>query len=290
MFLQKFSPTLDCFTGHEVIRHLLTVDPVHLLIVGNAGTGKTTLANLIAAELGDNLLRVTSIDQSIAYLRSDVKTFCTTRSPRTKVLLVDNIDTISEQCQQLILTIAAPVHFISTATSFHQVIDSIHSQVLNFTLKPFTEEDLARIMDRVIAEERLPIPPEVKGVILRYSKRSCRILMNTLEKISLMGEFTAETVEQACTYISNMDVVVRHILARELRPAIAVMISIYNDGYSIMDILDAFMEYLKTSEIDQPLKYRWTKICCKYIIIFHERHEHPIELPFFVADLLVALT
>ena len=114
--------------------------------------------------------------------------------------------------------------------------------------------------------------------------------MNTLEKISLMGEFTAETVEQACTYISNMDVVVRHILARELRPAIAVMISIYNDGYSIMDILDAFMEYLKTSEIDQPLKYRWTKICCKYIIIFHERHEHPIELPFFVADLLVALT
>lgn len=290
MFLQKFSPTLDCFTGHEVIRHLMTVDPVHLLIVGNAGTGKTTLANLIAAELGDNLLRVTSIDQSIAYLRSDVKTFCTTRSPRTKVLLVDNIDTISEQCQQLILTIAAPVHFISTATSFHQVIDSIHSQVLNFTLKPFTEEDLARIMDRVIAEERLPIPPEVKGVILRYSKRSCRILMNTLEKISLMGEFTAETVEQACTYISNMDVVVRHILARELRPAIAVMISIYNDGYSIMDILDAFMEYLKTSEIDQPLKYRWTKICCKYIIIFHERHEHPIELPFFVADLLVALT
>jgi replication-associated recombination protein RarA len=291
MFLQKFSPTLESFNGHEVIRHLMTVDPVHLLIVGNAGTGKTTLANLIAKELtrDDNLLRVTSIDQSIAYLRSDVKTFCTTRGAHKKVLLVDNIDTISEQCQQLILTIAAPVHFISTATSFHQVIDSIHSQVINFTLKPFTEADLMRIMERIIVEEKLPIEPDVKGLILKYTKKSCRIMMNTLEKISLMGEFTAETVEQACTYISNMDVVVRHILNGQLRPAIDVMISIYNDGYSIMDILDAFMDYIKISDIDQPIKYQWTKICCKYIIIFHERHEHPIELPFFVTDLLVSL-
>jgi replication-associated recombination protein RarA len=269
----------------------MTVDPVQLLIVGNAGTGKTTLANLIAKELArdDNLLRITSIDQSIAYLRSDVKTFCTTRGSHKKVLLVDNIDTISEQCQQLILTIAAPVHFISTATSFHQVIDSIHSQVINFSLKPFTDDDLMRIMERIIAEERLPIAPEVKGAILKYTKKSCRIMMNTLEKISLMEEFTVETVEQACTYISNMDGVVRHILNRRLRPAIDVMISIYNDGYSIMDILDAFMDYLKISDIDQPIKYQWTKICCKYIIIFHERHEHPIELPFFVTDLMVAL-
>jgi replication-associated recombination protein RarA len=269
----------------------MTVDPVHLLIVGNAGTGKTTLANLIAKELStdDNLLRITSIDQSIAYLRSDVKTFCTTKAAHKKVLLVDNIDTISEQCQQLILTIAAPVHFISTATSFHQVIDSIHSQVINFTLKPFTDDDLVRIMERIIAEEKLPITAEVKAAILKYTKKSCRIMMNTLEKISLMEDFTVETVEQACTYISNMDTVVRHILDRRLRPAIDVMISIYNDGYSIMDILDAFMEYLKNSEIDQPIKYQWTKICCKYIIIFHERHEHPIELPFFVTDLMVAL-
>lgn len=291
MFLQKFSPTLESFNGHEVIRHLMTVDPVHLLIIGNAGTGKTTLANLIAKELnsGDNILRITSIDQSIAYLRSDVKTFCTTKASRKKVLLVDNIDTISEQCQQLILTIAAPVHFISTATSFHQVIESIHSQVINFTLKPFTDVDLMAIMDRIIKEEKLPIPQDVKGTILKYTKKSCRIMMNTLEKISLMEDFTVETVEQACTYISNIDAVVRHILKRELRPAINVMISIYNDGYSIMDILDAFMDYLKQSEIDEPIKYQWTKICCKYIIIFHERHEHPIELPFFVTDLLVSL-
>jgi replication-associated recombination protein RarA len=291
MFLQKFSPTLESFNGHEVIRHLMTVDPVHLLIIGNAGTGKTTLANLIAKELnsGDNILRITSIDQSIAYLRSDVKTFCTTKASRKKVLLVDNIDTISEQCQQLILTIAAPVHFISTATSFHQVIESIHSQVINFTLKPFTDVDLVAIMDRIIKEEKLPIPQEVKGTILKYTKKSCRIMMNTLEKISLMEDFTVETIEQACTYISNINVVVRHILNRELRPAINVMISIYNDGYSIMDILDAFMDYLKQSEIDEPIKYQWTKICCKYIIIFHERHEHPIELPFFVTDLLVSL-
>jgi replication-associated recombination protein RarA len=291
MFLQKFSPTLESFNGHEVIRHLMTVDPVHLLIIGNAGTGKTTLANLIAKELtrDDNLLRITSIDQSIAYLRSDVKTFCTTRAPHKKVLLVDNIDTISEQCQQLILTIAAPVHFISTATSFHQVIESIHSQVINFTLKPFTDGDLRGIMERIIKEEKLPITQEVKGAILKYTKKSCRIMMNTLEKISLMESFTVESVEQACTYISNMDLVVRHILNRELRPAIEVMISIYNDGYSIMDILDAFMDYLKQSEIDEPIKYQWTKICCKYIIIFHERHEHPIELPFFVTDLFVSL-
>ena len=293
MFLQKFSPTLESFNGHEVIRHLMTVDPVHLLIVGNAGTGKTTLANLIAKELGgsdDNLLRITSIDQSIAYLRSDVKTFCTTRSAHKKVLLADNIDTISEQCQQLILTIAAPVHFISTATSFHQVIESIHSQVINFTLQPFTEDDLRGIIEHIIKEERLPITPSVKEAILKYTKKSCRIMMNTLEKISLMEPpFTVETVEQACTYISNMGAVVQHILNRRLRPAIDVMISIYNDGYSIMDILDAFMEYLKISDMEQPIKYKWTKICCKYIIIFHERHEHPIELPFFVTDLLMAL-
>ncbi len=57
-------------------------------------------------------------------------------------------------------------------------------------------------------------------------------------------------------------------------------------GYSVVDILDNYFNYVKNSVIiNEDAKYRVIPIITKYIVYFSNYHEDDIELYFFAADL-----
>ena len=58
-------------------------------------------------------------------------------------------------------------------------------------------------------------------------------------------------------------------------------------GYSVLDILDCFYNFLKlTNSVDDHVKYNIIKVICKYIYIFYSLHEDEIELSLFSNNLL----
>jgi hypothetical protein len=62
---------------------------------------------------------------------------------------------------------------------------------------------------------------------------------------------------------------------------------IYDQGYSVMDILDNYFTFVKiTSLIDEDLKYEIIPFICKYITVFHNIHEDEIELALFTNNLV----
>jgi DNA polymerase III delta prime subunit len=71
-----------------------------------------------------------------------------------------------------------------------------------------------------------------------------------------------------------------------LKEAIAILYEIYDYGYSVIDILDYFFTFVKYSpQLPEDVKYKMIRVLCEYISVYHNIHEHPIELALFTGEL-----
>ena len=67
--------------------------------------------------------------------------------------------------------------------------------------------------------------------------------------------------------------------------------SIFDNGYSVMDILDNYFLFVKiTDMLTEEQKYNIIPLICKYITIFHNIHEDEIELALFTNNLIKILS
>ena len=77
---------------------------------------------------------------------------------------------------------------------------------------------------------------------------------------------------------------------RNLQEAIQILYEIYDQGYSVIDILDYLFSFIKiTNLLDQEIKYKIIQYLCKYITIFNKIHEDVIELSFFSNNLFAEI-
>jgi DNA polymerase III gamma/tau subunit len=76
----------------------------------------------------------------------------------------------------------------------------------------------------------------------------CEFLINYLEKIYIYGEpVTIEICKNICSNISihKFEVYIEALKNRQLQKAIEVLYEIYDQGYSVIDILDYLFSFIK---------------------------------------------
>ena len=77
------------------------------------------------------------------------------------------------------------------------------------------------------------------------------------------------------------------IYNHDLDKGIDLILGIYNEGYSVIDILDSYFNYVKLSkDLDEEIKYNIIKLICKYITINNTIHDSDLELCFLVNNLV----
>ena len=110
-----------------------------------------------------------------------------------------------------------------------------------------------------------------------------------MEKFKLMNQhITLDLAINICTNISFIIFEEYTLLLKknELHNAIKLLYSIYDKGYSVMDILDNYFLFLKSCNLfTETEKYDIIPLICKYITIFHNIHEDEIELALFTNNL-----
>jgi hypothetical protein len=78
---------------------------------------------------------------------------------------------------------------------------------------------------------------------------------------------------------------------QNLHGAIKLIYTFSDRGYSVMDILDNYFIYLKTTTLlSESEKYEIIPFICKYITIFNNVHEDDIELAHFTNNLVNIFT
>ena len=312
LFIDKFQPRLFSEFGMDtdildILTTLINMNTMNILLIGDAGSGKTSMLNAIIreyyenippAKYQENILHINSLkEQGINYYRNDVKTFCQTCSSvkhKKKFVILDDIDFINEQSQQVfrncIDKFSHNVHFISSCTNIQKVIESLQSRFIIIKMKPLQRESLSKIMDKIKVAENIEVEPAAQEFILNICNHSAKTLINYMEKFKLLEEpITFELVNDVCTNISFFLFEEYNTLLREerLADAVKILYTIYDKGYSVMDILDSYFLFVKTTtSLNEDEKYKIIPYICKYITIFHNIHEDEIELALFTNNLI----
>ena len=311
-FISKYKPYyLNDFCMNEktmnILRTLLEIDDLNLLFIGSSGSGKTTLLySLIREYYGlsktysipeTNIMFINNLkEQGINYYRNEMKTFCQSHCSiygKKKMIVIDDLDTVNEQSQQVFRNYIDKykhnIHFISVCTNIQKVIESIQSRIHIIQLQPPSTEEIKLIMNFIIKQECILIDEESKEHLLLMSNNSLRVLINYLEKMYIYGEqITIDVCKKMCSTISiqTFEKYMELLKIGNLQEAIMTLYNIYDQGYSVIDILDYFYTFVKiTDKVGEELKYKMIPYLCKYITIFNKLHEDEIELAFFTNNL-----
>jgi DNA polymerase III delta prime subunit len=336
--------TVDEFCADDklklVLKTLLAIEDLNILLIGETCSGKTTILNAIIREYyqtndgkhadsrppaqgvyppndfslenNNNILYINSLkEQGIGFYRNEMKTFSQSHSTiygKKKMIIIDDIDTINEQSQHVFRNYIDKykhnVHFLSVCTNIQKVIESLQSRVHIIRIEPTTKEQVRRLMDRIMKEERLCLSAECQEFILKYSNRSIRTMINYLEKIHVYlgaenhtnhnqeqvlfkenGEsMTVKTCMDVCADIKIhiFEKYIEFLKEKRLVDAIDIMHGIHDYGFSVIDILELFFVFVKeTTCLKEEDKYEIVKLLCKYITVFYSVHEDVIELSLF---------
>ena len=148
-------------------------------------------------------------------------------------------------------------------------------------------------MDNIIFEENIVIDKESKDYIITLSNNSIRTLISLLEKIYIYNKpIDKNLCIQICSIISHQrfESYLNQLKNNNLADAIQIMYEIYDYGYSVIDIFDYLFAYIKiTDQVNDDIKYKITKLLCKYITIFNMIHEDCIELALFTGNMIEIL-
>jgi DNA polymerase III delta prime subunit len=312
LFINKFQPLyLDDFgidtNIQDILNTLILMNNLNILLIGNIASGKTSLLNALireyykdidSKEYEKNILHINSLkEQGINYYRSDVKTFCQTCSSiknKKKIVVLDDIDFINEQSQQVfrncIDKYSHNVHFMASSSNIQKVIESLQSRLNIIKIKPITKENLKKILYKIKTIEQIDIDSNAEDFILNMSNNTIKILINYMEKFKLLDEqITLDLAINTCTNISFsiIDEYITYLKQNNLNAAIKLIYGLYDKGYSVMDILDNFFLFIKTTNsLTEDEKYAIIPFICKYITIFHNIHEDEVELALFTNNLI----
>lgn len=217
----KYRPKeLEDFLGQDgTIRSLISLleqeDPPHsYLFTGGSGMGKTTLARIMAKELGCTEQGIIEIDtasysgvENARELVDSVQYPGMDPTNPYKVVILDECHTFSPQAFKVLLkTLEEPqkhLYWILCTTNPEKVPITIKTRLHAFDLKPMKEAYLVHLLKWVAGEEKLNTPEDLFGFFAAASKGSPRQALvflnmgatcaNLEEAQEVISSFTEET-------------------------------------------------------------------------------------------------
>lgn len=174
-------------------RSLKSGDVSHAyLFSGSRGTGKTTMARIVATALGAKSEDIHEIDaasytgvDNIRELRESA--FVLPMASPVKVYIVDEVHMLSKAAANAFLKILEepPKHvvFILATTELHKILDTIISRCQHFQFKRPSEEILASYAKRVAKSEGYELEPEAAMLIAMLGDGAYRDTLTILQQV-----------------------------------------------------------------------------------------------------------
>jgi DNA polymerase III delta prime subunit len=197
---EKYRPDiLDNYITSGEIKNIFQAyidkqDIPHLLFAGRAGSGKTTLAKLIAKGIDCDLLYINATDErSMDVIREKIGGFASSASFKPlKIVILDEATHLLMASQVLLLnmieTYSAKTRFILTGNYPERLIDPLRSRLTEYALVPPSKTIIAQHIVRILENEGIEYELEGVAEIVKKCYPDLRRTINTLQKCSTTGK------------------------------------------------------------------------------------------------------
>ena len=219
----------------------------NMIFYGPSGTGKTTIARIIADRTNRTLRKLNATTAGIADIKAIIEDLDTLLTPGGVLLYLDEIQYFNKKQQQSLLEFIEDgrITLIASTTEnpYFCVFNAILSRSTVFEFKPVAPEDVATAIRRAVdlsnasSERKLVFPEEVVSHLALSCGGDVRKALNAVEILFSVVRGDTVTMEEA----------------RDISQRSAMRYD--RDGDEHFDSLSALMKSLRGSDPDAALHY-----------------------------------
>ncbi len=221
--------------------------PASLIFWGPPGTGKTTLASILAQSLGGDLIRLSAVTSGVKDIRAAVAQSQT--SDKLTILFIDEIHRFNKSQQDYLLPHVESGTLIllgaTTENPSFEINNALLSRTRVVTLKPLTEEPLKQLIIQALTDQERGLGLTKKALnrenidlLVSLSNSDARTALNILE---LASELTTD----------------KKNLTRETILEAAQKESLYYDrqGEEHYNTISSYLKSMRASNVDAAIYY-----------------------------------
>jgi putative ATPase len=218
-----------------------------LILWGPAGSGKTTLAYLLAGSVGGEVVQLSAVASGVADARKVMQQAKGSLIP--VVLFIDEVHRWSKAQQDVLLPTVedGTITFIGATTEnpYFSLNSPLLSRTLLLRLEPLTEADLRELLERALMDEErglggehVKVSDEAMDHLVDIAQGDARVALTGLEAAVLSAKAL------------GMDEVSRDVAADAVQKK-AIVYDRQGDAH--YDVISAFIKSLRGSDVDATL-------------------------------------
>ena len=222
-----------------------------IILWGPPGTGKTSLANLVASETSAGFQQISAISAGVKEIREAIEQAAINRDCHGKrsVLFIDEVHRFSKSQQDALLPAVEDGTILliaaTTENPSFSVIAPLISRSLVFAVRSLTDSDIHDLVNRALKSR--------VGLDDKYELEPLAI--NAITKLSGGDARRALTILEACASVAAGNS--RNIITVEdVSESVATNVVRYDqNGTEHYDVISAFIKSVRGSDVDAALHY-----------------------------------
>jgi putative ATPase len=251
--------TLDEVVGQQhllapgsPLRRLVEGDaPMSLILFGPPGTGKTTVALIVANATNRRFEQLSALNAGVKDVREVIARAKSElgRTGRQTVLFIDEIHRFSKTQQDSLLGAVEARHITlvaaTTENPFFSIVSPLLSRSLLLTLQPLDDTDIDLLVDRALTDERglanaVTLADDARAHLLRMATGDARRALTALEAAAGTTQAEGRTEIDLATLEKAVD---------------TAAVRYDRDGDQHYDVISAFIKSIRGSDVDAALHY-----------------------------------